>query len=115
MWHFIKEINIFRNGEISAFVEIPVGSAWFSGHFPNDPILPGIAQIDMVHNLVGQVLDDKASIKRLNRIRFKKIIRPGDQLEIKTSAIDTETGSFSFCIMVSADIVCNGNMTITIR
>ena len=115
MWHGVTNIKTSEDGSISADADIPMESAWFSGHFPQNPILPGIAQMDMVHGMVERALGGQVSIKRISRIRFKKIIRPGDRLEIKTSAINKETGSFSFSIMVNTETVCSGNMMVDVE
>lgn len=112
MWHTVTDVKSSENGAISATAIIPVHSEWFSGHFPNDPILPGIAQIGFVYDMLKQVFDGKVDIQNLSRIRFKKIIRPGDQLEIRASVIDTKKESFSFSIMVNTDVVCSGSMTV---
>jgi 3-hydroxymyristoyl/3-hydroxydecanoyl-(acyl carrier protein) dehydratase len=113
MWHSVRDIITSGDGEISARVDISRDSEWFSGHFPDDPILPGIAQIDMVHGLVGQVLGGRANIRRLNRIRFKKIIRPGDCLEIRTSAVGSGADAVTFSVLVDADVVCSGSITVS--
>jgi 3-hydroxymyristoyl/3-hydroxydecanoyl-(acyl carrier protein) dehydratase len=51
-WHSIK--NLQDNGQkiISAEVTLEPESCWFDGHFPGFPILPGIAQLAIVSDML---------------------------------------------------------------
>jgi 3-hydroxymyristoyl/3-hydroxydecanoyl-(acyl carrier protein) dehydratase len=85
---------------------------WFDGHFPNDPILPGVAQIQLVLETVNATLGTACRIKSLKRIRFRTMIRPGDRFEVKTQAATGRAGTFQFCITLDDNIACTGTIVV---
>jgi 3-hydroxyacyl-[acyl-carrier-protein] dehydratase len=83
--------KIFRtetDNAITAQGVVPAGSAWFDGHFPEAPILPGVAQLAMVVDILNQTLCRTVTVTCASRVRFKSAIRPGDEVtvEIKPKA-----------------------------
>jgi len=94
-----------------ALVTVNDDSPWFSGHFPDNPILPGIAQLNMVADIIALSRQKSLYIKRLNRVKFKKIVRPGEQLEIHAAATST-TGLYTFHITHETQAVCSGMMSL---
>ncbi|HKK90890.1 MAG TPA: hypothetical protein VJ936_05795 [Desulfobacteraceae bacterium] len=56
--------------------------AMFKGHFPNDPILPGILQFEMVKLALEKALDTFFSIGSINKSKFSGPIHPGETVEI---------------------------------
>lgn len=84
-------------------------SPWFSGHFPGNPILPGIAQLQMVAAVIARSRQENLYIKRVQRVKFKKIVRPGERLEIDAAAT-TILDLYSFRITHEAQDVCTGMM-----
>jgi len=111
MWYSLLDLKMPAPGEISAQVTVNDDSPWFSGHFPDNPILPGIAQLHMVADIIALSRQESLYIKRLNRVKFKKIVRPGDELEIHASATDT-IGLYSFRLTHEAQDVCSGMMAL---
>lgn len=57
----------------------------FQGHFPGDPILPGVAQVDWAIRFGEQVYGPLGSFRGLSSLKFKGIIRPMDELELALS------------------------------
>jgi 3-hydroxymyristoyl/3-hydroxydecanoyl-(acyl carrier protein) dehydratase len=86
-------------------------SPWFRGHFPGDPILPGIAQLDLVCDLLSRHLGQPARLAALTRIKFKKIVRPGETLDIEARAGNKEN-VFTFRISRDGEEVCLGTITL---
>ena len=82
MWYSLIESKKMEKDAVAARVTTDSDSPWFSGHFPNDPILPGIAQLEMVANLIAASREDDLRMTGLSRIKFRKIVRPGEQLDI---------------------------------
>lgn len=68
------------------FVAVPADEPVFRGHYPGNPILPGVYTLDLMQQCVelhfletGQV----ATLKRVKSFRFTAPIGPGDCLAIR--------------------------------
>ena len=53
MWYFRPSVKKITDNTILAHVTVSDGSPWFSGHFTNNPILPGIAQLNMIVEVIA--------------------------------------------------------------
>ena len=82
LWYELKNLKKSDSMQISADIHVPSDSPWFCGHFPGEPILPGIAQLGMVYDAINRSGDQNLEISNISRVRFKQIIRPNDQLKI---------------------------------
>ena len=49
---------------------------WFDGHFPGNPILPGIIQIHWAIHFGGSMGFKPGGFKGIQRVKFKEIVRP---------------------------------------
>jgi 3-hydroxymyristoyl/3-hydroxydecanoyl-(acyl carrier protein) dehydratase len=108
----LKEMKRSEENEISADIHVPSDSPWFDGHFPGEPILPGVAQIGMVLDAIRKARNEDLKISSVRRVRFKRIIRPDDQLKIIAAPLRQEAGSYSFRILIRDETVCSGVMTV---
>ena len=97
---------------MSAEVEIPLNSPWFSGHFPGEPILPGIAQLGIIQEALQKSGRKKLVVKSVSRVRFKQVVKSGDQLRLVATPVENKAGSYSFRIMVDEKLVCSGIMEV---
>ncbi len=111
MWYSYFSAGIDNNNAIIAKISTDNNSPWFSGHFPNDPILPAIAQLNMVTETIAKVLDKELSLKALTRIKFKKIIRPGNILDIHAVPGKKEN-HYHFRITSKQQEVCSGRLVL---
>ena len=112
MWYNLKEITRSAENEISADIHVPQDSPWFDGHFPADPILPGVAQIGLVLDVISKAHNQDLKASSVRRVRFKRIIRPDDKLKIMAVPLKQENDSYSFRIMIQDEVVCSGVMTV---
>ncbi len=85
------------------------GSRWFSGHFPGQPILPGVAQLGMVAELLAAQHHPALRLTALRRVKFKKIVQPGEALDIQIEYCDKNDHYF-FRITSGNQDVCSGTM-----
>ncbi len=81
-WHVLGRVETSDTGEMHTDVQIPPESLWFSGHFPGEPVLPGIAQLGIAYDAVCQALGGQISITGFSRVKFKKMVRPLDCLKV---------------------------------
>jgi len=112
MWYILKGMARSPENEISADIHVPPDSPWFEGHFPGAPILPGVAQIGMAVDAIGKARNRELTISSVRRVRFKRMIRPGDQLKVIAAPLNQEIGAYSFRIIIQEEAVCSGVITV---
>lgn len=110
MWYNLKDIQKSPSGRISAVVDVPPDSRWFQGHFPGEPILPGVALIEMVYEITCRAQGAGRLMQGLRRVRFKQIIRPHDILDITISFMDGDEAKSSFQVLLAGEVVSSGHM-----
>lgn len=91
-------------------VSIPAESPWFEGHFPGDPLLPGIAQLHMVMEAIRATLNEAVCLTGLKRVRFKRIIRPEETIDIAVDPVEDKSGMYRFQLTIEGEIACSGIM-----
>jgi 3-hydroxyacyl-[acyl-carrier-protein] dehydratase len=112
-WGLLKEVKATNNHHhIEALADVPADSPWFSGHFPGEPILPGIALIHLVKQAIVQEALKKGELLQLNklrRVRFINPVWPGETLSVSITAEDAaEDVLFSFRVLNKENVVCSG-------
>lgn len=67
---------------------------FFQGHFPGQPIMPGVLQLEAMAQLAGALLMRKADnqsklavLLGIDKVKFRKTVVPGDQLRIEAEAL----------------------------
>jgi len=98
---------------VTALVDVPEASRWFDGHFPGEPILPGIAQLALVMAVLKKALGPKIAATRFSRIRFKQPIRPGTRLALDIRPKPGDPRGFAFRITCGDDPALSGMVTIS--
>ncbi|MGB0926322.1 MAG: AMP-binding protein [Pikeienuella sp.] len=81
--------------EISAKLVLADDLKWFDGHFPDQPILPGIAQVHMATEIAEQLWGWRPEGANLMKLKFKRVVRPGALLDIHLKR-DTDKGHLWF-------------------
>ncbi len=92
---------------------------FFQGHFPGQPIMPGVLQIEAMAQLAGVLLMRKsenqakvAVLLSLDGVKLRKSVVPGDQLriEVETIRIKARTGEVLARATVDGQLVAEANM-----
>lgn len=112
MWYVINNVNDSDPDELTLDIRVPPDSNWFSGHFPGEPILPGIAQLGMVFDAISRSGPEDLRILGVRRVRFKQIIRPDDPLRLTVRPRKEEAGAYEFRIQVRQELACSGVMAV---
>lgn len=61
---------------------ISADNPWFEGHFPGQPILPGVVQIGWAAHFAGELYGIIPIVNTLEQIKFKHTIHPNMQLTL---------------------------------
>ncbi|MDD3250165.1 MAG: hypothetical protein GX874_05210 [Smithella sp.] len=115
-WKLLKDVQWTASGGIEAKAEVPENSVWFKGHFPGEPILPGIALISTVYEAVlkdASRRGESLRISSLKRVRFTGPVHPGEKMTL-ILAREVQNGEtlFRFKVTVRETPVCSGLMTV---
>jgi len=86
-----------KTGSISANFTFPANFIGFDGHFPENPILPGICQIQCVLVVLSEEMNTEVRVSEVQRARFLNTVIPGEEILVKgtTESIgDSLAGKF---------------------
>lgn len=72
------------------------------GHFPSEPIVPGVLLLDEVLHLLG----GEADHWRVEQIKFHHVVRPGELLTLLVQR--RAEGSYAFEVLSERQIVSTG-------
>lgn len=88
---------------------------FFQGHYPGFPITPGVILCECAVQAGAVLLSEKTGdqdgvpvLTRLNDVRFKNMVRPGDSI-LSEVTIDEIVSNAFYC---SAKVSCNGKLAV---
>lgn len=107
----VDEIEIDSEGVGHAKYLIKEDEFFCRGHFPGNPIVPGVIQLEIMAQSCALLFQKDICGKTtlytgINNVRFRHIVRPGDLCEITTRRI-TSRGPIHFC---QAELKVNGRL-----
>ncbi|MEO3726451.1 AMP-binding protein [Pseudomonas syringae] len=82
-------------GEWNLQLSVPPDLAYFSGHFPKAPVLPGVVQVEWALNLGRQLLNLPGAFAGMEVLKFQQLVRPGDEIQLHLR-FDAERGKLYF-------------------
>ncbi len=91
----------------------------FTGHFPAQPIMPGVLIIEALAQATG-ILAFKSEVGKpidgqiymlvgVDKVRFKRMVEPGDQLRLEVEVMTVKRGMWKFKCRATVD----GNVVTT--
>lgn len=110
---------------IIAYKHITVNEPQFTGHFPGDPIFPGVLIIEAMAQAAGllgfktaEAMEQTSAEGSLymfvgaDKIRFKRPVVPGDKLTLEADFVSSRRGIWKFNCKASVDgeFVCSATI-----
>jgi 3-hydroxyacyl-[acyl-carrier-protein] dehydratase len=113
-------IDDFKESDniIDCNIKLNINHPIYAGHFPSQPVVPGVCMMQILAELTSKVLGKKLLIKKANQVKFLVPIIPdkntalsvnikyaeqdGDQFKITGSIHNTELTFFKFKGVVGA-------------
>ena len=101
---FIDTVNAATETSISATTLVDPTWSVFKGHFPELPIMPGVLLIETIAQAGALILGLKGAVAEgsfvgftgVEQAKFRRIVRPGDTLEIRVALIRERRGFYKF-------------------
>ncbi|MHB9025387.1 MAG: 3-hydroxyacyl-ACP dehydratase FabZ [Armatimonadota bacterium] len=99
---------------------VTVNEEFFNGHFPGNPIMPGVlitehcAQVGGILLLATTGNEGKLALfAAINEMKFRRVVLPGDQLitEVNLLRASGRAGKVSVVSRVEGNIVAEGQFT----
>lgn len=93
---------------------------WFEGHFPGNPVTPGVLMIEMLAQTgavcAGSVPENKgrtALFARIEKAKFKRMVLPGDvlTLEVEMVKLRGKVGIGKGVATVDGEVAVTGEFT----
>ncbi|MAI64432.1 MAG: 3-hydroxyacyl-[acyl-carrier-protein] dehydratase FabZ [Alteromonas sp.] len=121
----VDRVTDYVLGEsIKAYKNITINEPCFTGHFPGQPIFPGVLILEAMAQAAG-VLGFKTMGKNdslylyagIDNARFKHPVVPGDKLEFDVALVKERRGIWKFkgTATVEGDLVCSAEFMCAMR
>jgi len=108
---WLDEIVSLDETSIHARTSLPAELDVFRGHYPQFPVLPGVLQCEAAMQaaavLISQIIDPaKGKVPvatRMNNVQFRRLVRPGEILDIEVTLTERLQDTFFLKGRVSVD------------
>ena len=87
---------------------VPADHPAFAGHFPGNPILPGVVLLDVALHVITEARGVALDRCEVNSVKFLSAAQPGDELEIRHSS--SASGSIQFEIVAGSRRIASGSV-----
>lgn len=119
-----RVVEIDSGKYVKAYKNVSVNEPFFNGHFPGDPVFPGVLITEALAQVAGILSFESTGMRPdgqthfylvgLDNARFKQPVLPGDQLILEVEYVKDMRGIWKFKgtasvddkVVASADIMC---------
>ena len=118
----VLEIEIGKS--LVAIKNVTFNEPQFTGHFPAQPIMPGVMIVEALAQATG-ILAFKSEVGKpidgqiymlvgIDKVRFKRVVEPGDQIRLEVEVMTVKRGIWKFkCralvdenVVTTAELMC---------
>ena len=118
----VLELEVGKS--LVAIKNVTFNEPQFTGHFPAQPIMPGVLIVEALAQATG-ILAFKSEVGKpkdgqiymlvgVDKARFKRMVEPGDQLRLEVEVLTVKRGMWKFAckalvddsVVASAELMC---------
>ena len=103
-----RVVSIEGNDSLTGLKNVSINEPFFTGHFPGHPVMPGVLQLEAMAQAAGILLLRRGSCEgkvaffmSADKVKFRKPVVPGDQLEIKANLVKVRGNK-----LATAEVTC---------
>ncbi|MBS4535577.1 3-hydroxyacyl-ACP dehydratase FabZ [Clostridium sp. D2Q-14] len=114
-----KIIELEEGKKAIGIKNVTINEPFFQGHFPDNPLMPGVliveamAQVGAVAVMTLEENKDKLAVfTGIDKVRFKKQVRPGDTLRMEVELITMKRGigKANAIAYIGDEVACKGTL-----
>jgi 3-hydroxyacyl-[acyl-carrier-protein] dehydratase len=99
---FVDKIVEVTDTKIRAIKAISPEEPFFKGHYPGNPIMPGVLICEsifqtgaiLLSSILGGAGNDIPVLTRISNAKFKKMVKPGSVLEMESELVERVSNAF---------------------
>lgn len=99
---FVDKIVELTETTIKTTKEISPEEPFFKGHYPGNPIMPGVLICEsifqtgaiLLSNIISDISEGTPVLTRIGNAKFKNIVRPGATLEMEAEVVERVSNAF---------------------
>ena len=119
-----RVIEIKGTEELVAVKNVTFNEPYFNGHFPGNPVMPGVLQLEAMAQAAGVLvvrwnnwISKPAVLMSADKVKFRKPVRPGDQMRIHAKLTKVRNGKVAMAEVsctVDGQVVSSAELMIAI-
>lgn len=107
------------NKQIVATKNVTINESFFRGHFPNNPVMPGVLIIEALAQAASililkspQFYKQTAYLGGIHNARFRRMVKPGDilKLKIEMKKVRSKMGIVDAQALVNDQVACHAEL-----
>jgi 3-hydroxymyristoyl/3-hydroxydecanoyl-(acyl carrier protein) dehydratase len=111
-WLPLENTRMTPEGRWESTVRFESSSEWFSGHFDECPLVPGVALLALAAEMLerqGREQGRRLAVSGFSKVRFKRLVFPDEELHISLAAMPSGTeATLDFRIACRGETVAQG-------
>ena len=103
-----RVVEFVGSDALVAIKNVSINKPYFQGHFPGNPVMPGVLQLEAMAQAAGILMlrrgsaEGKATLfMSADKVKFRKPVRPGDQLILNAKLTKTRGEK-----LAAAEVTC---------
>jgi UDP-3-O-[3-hydroxymyristoyl] N-acetylglucosamine deacetylase/3-hydroxyacyl-[acyl-carrier-protein] dehydratase len=103
-----RVVEFVGDDALVAIKNVSINEPYFQGHFPGNPVMPGVLQLEAMAQAAGVLMLRRGSAEgkttlfmSADKVKFRRPVRPGDQLIINAKLTKTRGDK-----LAAAEVTC---------